>query len=158
MRSALVITVSDRSAAGERDDTSGPTAVRLLEEAGFAVGEPVVVSDEVDEITRALRTAIDEGFALVVTTGGTGLGPRDVTPEATRGVIDREVPGLTEAMRAEGRTKTPMAALSRAIAGTAGRTLILNLPGSPTGVAESLETVLPILHHAVDVLNGPVDH
>ena len=158
MRSALVITVSDRSAAGERDDTSGPTAVQLLEEAGFAVGEPVVVPDEVSAIATVLKAAIAEGVALVVTTGGTGLGPRDVTPEATTSVIDREVPGLTEMMRAAGRAKTPLAALSRAVAGTAGGTLIINLPGRPTGVTESLEAVLEVLPHALDVLAGPTDH
>lgn len=153
-----MITVSDRSSAGERDDDSGPAAVRILSDAGFDASDPVVVADELDDITSALREAIAGGVDLVVTTGGTGLGPRDVTPEATRAVIDREVVGLAETMRAAGREKTPMAALSRAIAGTAGKTLILNLPGSPKGVVESLDAVIEVLPHALDVLAGPTDH
>ena len=122
------------------------------------MNEPVVVADEVSAIVGVLKAALAEGVALVVTTGGTGLALRDVTPEATTSVIDREVPGLTEMMRAAGRAKTPLAALSRAVAGTSGRTLILNLPGSPKGVTESLEAVLEVLPHALDVLAGPTDH
>lgn len=158
MRRALVITVSDRAAAGERADTSGPAAVESLLETGFQVGDPIVVGDDEDDIVEALRTGIDDGYSLIVTTGGTGLSPRDVTPEATRTVIESEVPGLGELMRAEGRAKTPTAVLSRAIAGTAGTTLIVNLPGSPAGVAESLDALSEILGHALDVLAGEEAH
>lgn len=158
MRRALVITVSDRAVAGTREDTSGPAAVQRLRAAGFEVGDPIVVGDNDEEIINELRAGIESRYALVVTTGGTGLGPRDVTPEATRRVIEREVPGLGELMRTEGRTKTPTAVLSRALAGTAGTTLILNLPGSPAGVTESLDALSEVLGHALDVLAGGDAH
>lgn len=155
---AVVITVSDRAAQGERPDASGPRAVEQLETAGFEVAEPVVVADEIDAIVGALRAAVSRGSTLVVTTGGTGLAPRDVTPEATKTVIEREVPGLVEALRAEGRRSTPFAALSRAVAGTTGTSLVVNLPGSPTGVEESLQVLLPLAHHALEVLAGTDPH
>jgi molybdenum cofactor synthesis domain-containing protein len=152
----LVLTASDRSAAGDRPDSSGARVAARLEELGYEV-ERGLVPDEVDRI----RAALVDGAArhrLIVTIGGTGLTPRDVTPQATQAVLDYEVPGIAEAMRAEGRRNTPLAALSRGLAGVRGRTLIVNLPGSPKGALESLEAVVPILPHALETLGGPFDH
>ena len=150
---ALVLTVSDSAAAGQREDLSGPEAKRILETAGFELGEVQIVADERTLIQNHLRMACDrDQVRLVVTTGGTGLSPRDVTPEATTGVLDRDVPGLAELMRAEGLKKTPRAALSRGVVGMRGSTLIVNLPGSVKGVRESLGAVVPILEHAVQVM------
>jgi molybdenum cofactor synthesis domain-containing protein len=155
-RRAIVITASDGVAAGVREDRSGAGVEERLIALGFVV-ERRVVPDERDALESALREAVERA-PLVVTTGGTGLTPRDVTPEATRAVLDYEVPGIAEAMREAGRRSTPMASLSRAIAGVAGRSLIVNLPGSPRGATESLDAIAAILGHALDTLAGPYDH
>jgi molybdenum cofactor synthesis domain-containing protein len=155
-RSAFVLTASDQSAAGTRGDASGAGVAERLESLGFAV-ERAVVADDQAAIEDALRGAAKR-HPLVVTTGGTGLTPRDVTPQATLAVVDYEVPGLAEAIRAEGRRSTPFAALSRAVAGVRGRSLIVNLPGSPKGALESIEAIVPILDHALETLAGPFDH
>jgi cyclic pyranopterin phosphate synthase len=150
-----VITCSTRAAAGERDDASGPAVIAALRDAGFEVApEPVVLPDDEDLIAAALIALADGGARLIVTSGGTGLTPGDRTPAATRRVIDREVPGLAELMRAAGIASTPMAALSRGVVGARGTTLIVNLPGSPRGAIESLTAVLPILRHALEQLAG----
>lgn len=154
---AVVLTVSDRAAAGQLHDESGPAVRRLLEEAGFEVSAIKVLPDVHDLIAKFLATAAVH-HQLVVTTGGTGLGPRDVTPEATRSVLDYEVPGLAELMRAAGARKTPLAALSRSLAGVRGRALIVNLPGSVRGATESLAAIVPVLGHAVQLLSGDTAH
>jgi molybdopterin adenylyltransferase len=158
MSSAHVITVSDGVSARTREDESGRALVRILKSAGFEVSEPTVVPDEQQGIADAIVAAADHGADVVVTTGGTGLGPRDVTPQATSAVIDFEVPGIGEAMRRAGAASTPMAALSRSMAGVRGQTLIINVPGSPRGAAESLEAVLPTLAHAIKLLHGDTKH
>jgi molybdopterin adenylyltransferase len=155
-RSALVITASDGAAAGVRQDESGAKVGARLEALGFAVERRVVADDR-----WAIQGALIDGAAhhpLVISTGGTGLTPRDVTPQATEAVIDYAVPGLAEAMRAAGRATTPLADLSRGVVGVRGRTLIVNLPGSPKGALESLEALVPALDHALDTLAGPYDH
>ncbi|MGH2754950.1 MAG: MogA/MoaB family molybdenum cofactor biosynthesis protein [Actinomycetota bacterium] len=155
---ASVVTVSDGVSAGSRADSSGDLAEGLLTAAGFTMAERTVVADDLDAIATLLETIASSGVDLLVTTGGTGFGPRDVTPEATRRVIEREAPGLAELMRAAGLAHTPMAALSRAIAGIKGTTLILNLPGSPKAVEENLRAVLPVLPHALETLAGRTEH
>ena len=154
---AVVLTCSDRASAGETADESGPAVMRLLEAAGFEVTGVRVLPDVSQLIARFLASAAVH-HELIVTTGGTGLGPRDVTPEATRSVLDYEVPGLAELMRAAGVRKTPMAALSRSLVGVRGRTLIVNLPGSVKGATESLAAITPVLGHAVQVLSGDTAH
>lgn len=154
---AVVLTCSDRASAGETADESGPAVMRLLEAAGFEVTGVRVLPDVSQLIARFLASAAVH-HQLIVTTGGTGLGPRDVTPEATRSVLDYEVPGLAELMRAAGVRKTPMAALSRSLVGVRGRTLIVNLPGSVKGATESLAAITPVLGHAVQVLSGDSAH
>ena len=154
---AVVLTCSDRASAGETPDESGPAVMRLLEAAGFEVTGVSVLPDVSQLIARFLASAAVH-HQLIVTTGGTGLGPRDVTPEATRSVLDYEVPGLAELMRAAGVRKTPMAALSRSLVGVRGRTLIVNLPGSVKGATESLAAITPVLGHAVQVLSGDTAH
>jgi cyclic pyranopterin phosphate synthase len=152
---AVVIVCSTRSAAGERDDASGPQLVAALREAGWDVApDPVVVPDDEQQIASTLATLGDAGHRLILTSGGTGLTPTDVTPAATRRVVEREVPGLAELMRSAGMANTPMAALSRGVVGARGATLIANLPGSPSGASESLAALLPVLRHAVEQLAG----
>jgi len=155
---AVVITVSDSRHAGQNPDQSGPAVASLLRKAGYELAPVTIVPDERDQIGAAIKDAVVAGYALIVTTGGTGLGPRDVTPEATAAVLDFEVPGLAEAMRAAGLQKTPLAALSRAVAGVRGGSLIVNLPGSVRGATESLEAVLPALEHAVRLTRGETSH
>ncbi len=155
-RTAYVLTVSDRGAAGDREDSAGAAVAERLANLGFGV-ERGIVPDE-QGLVEATLVAACERHLLVVTSGGTGLTPRDVTPQATLAVVDYEVPGFSEAMRADGRTKTPMAILSRAVVGVRGRTLIVNLPGSPRGAVDSLASIEPVLEHALATLSGPFDH
>jgi len=155
-RSALDLTVSDRSYAGTRPDASGTRLEERLAELGFVV-ERAVVPDDVPRIASAIAGGAAR-HRLVVTTGGTGLTPRDVTPQATATVLDYEVPGIAEAMRADGRRSTPFAVLSRGLVGVRGGALIVNVPGSPKGAMESLEVLVPILDHALETLAGPFDH
>ena len=153
-RSAVVITVSDRSAAGEREDASGPFAAEALRAAGFACGEVVVIPDGADSVAGALRAAVAGGAQLVVTTGGTGVGPRDRTPEGTAAVLDRELPGIAEELRRRGAAEKPAGMLSRGIAGIAGPALVVNLPGSPAAVASGMPVVLSVAGHVIDQLGG----
>jgi cyclic pyranopterin phosphate synthase len=152
---AIVVTCSNRSAAGERPDASGPALVVALRDAGFDVApEAIVVADDEEAIAGLLARLADAGHRLILTTGGTGLTPTDVTSAATRRVIEREAPGLAELMRAAGLASTPMAALSQGVVGVRGRTLIANLPGSPKGASESLAALLPVLGHALEQIRG----
>ncbi len=151
---AVVVTASNRAAAGVYADRSGQALAAGLRELGFDVDEPVVLPDDRAALAAALREAAASGADVVLTTGGTGCSPTDITPEATRDVIDREAPGLAEAIRAYGAPKVPTAVLSRGIAGLRGQTLIVNLPGSTGGVRDGLAVVTPILRHAVDQIAG----
>jgi molybdenum cofactor biosynthesis protein B len=154
---AGVLTVSDRSFRGERADTSGPLLASLLREVGLEVAEPVVVPDEVEAVQAALRAAAS-AYDLVVTTGGTGLSPRDVTPQATAPLLDREVPGIAEALRQRNAAQVPTSVLSRGLAGTIGATLVVNLPGSTGGVRDGVALLAPVLEHALAQLRGGGDH
>lgn len=148
-----VLTVSDRSSRGERDDRSGPLLRDMAEAQGWQVVRTAIVPDDMEDIRQTLTDWSDSGEVdLILTSGGTGFSPRDQTPEATRSVIEREAPGLAEAMRSAGLRHTPHAMLSRAVAGIRGKTLIINLPGSPKGARESLDVVLPVLGHALALL------
>lgn len=152
-RLAAVLTVSDSVAAGTADDASGPIAVAALEDLGFTVFESAVVADGIDSVASALTRLADE-VLLIVTTGGTGLGPRDLTPEGTRLIIDRQVPGISEAMRWDTFGKIPFGMLSRGVSGLRGSCLIVNMPGSPKAVTEGFEVVGSVLVHAVDLAGG----
>lgn len=160
---AHAITVSDRSSDGRREDTSGRLLVQLLGDAGFEVTGPVVVPDGLDTVAAAVREAVDAGALLVITTGGTGIGPRDLTPEASKTLITRDMPGLAELLRREGCAKTPYAAVSRGMIGVIDHTdrptgtLLVNLPGRPAGVQEGLDVLIPLLGHVLAQLRGS-DH
>jgi molybdenum cofactor synthesis domain-containing protein len=159
MIDAAVLTISDSVSEGTRVDRSGPAVRERLEQLGWRVAVLEVIPDEVAEISRRLATLADGGqVAAIFTTGGTGLALRDVTPEATRTVLEREIPGFGELMRARGRESTPLATLSRALAGTRGRVLIVNLPGSPRGAVESLDAIVELVPHVLDLLRGQTEH
>ena len=151
---AAVITCSNRSAAGERADESGELAGRMLRDAGHDVISQVIVADHVDEIRRAVRVALEQRAALILTTGGTGLTQTDVTPEAVGPLLERAVPGIAEALRSASRAAVATSILSRGVAGTIGPSLVVTLPGSPGGVRDGLELLLPIVEHAVDQIAG----
>ena len=148
-----ILTLSDRSASGERADASGPALAELIRAQNWSVAKQAILPDDESAIRATLIEWADSGEVdVILTTGGTGFAPRDITPEATRAVIERDAPGLAETMRAESLKKTPHAMLSRAVAGIRGHTLIINLPGSPKGALENLQTILPVLPHAVQLL------
>ena len=156
---AVVITVSDACSRGEREDTSGAALVQLLTDLGATIVERKILSDDLDPLAQILMEFGDRADVnLIVTTGGTGLGPRDNTPEATQRVIEREAPGIAEAIRAESLKATPMAMLSRGICGVRSDTLIINLPGSPKAVKETFSVIAPVLSHALDLLAGKTSH
>ena len=155
---ARVVTVSDRSHGGLRHDTSGPQLADALRDLGFAVGDVVVVPDEVEQVQAALRAAVRAGVDVVVTTGGTGFSPRDVTPEATRPLLEREAPGISEALRRTRQDEVPTTVLSRGVAGTIARTFVLNLPGSSGAVRDGVQVLAPVVGHLVAQLRGEGDH
>jgi molybdenum cofactor synthesis domain-containing protein len=159
MIQVAIVTVSDSAVAGTREDRSGPKLRERAEALGWSVTAHELVPDETDRISALLTRLADSGrISVILTTGGTGVALRDVTPEATRAVIEREIPGVAEVMRAEGTKATPLAALSRAVAGVRGRTVIINLPGSPKGAIESLDAIVNLIPHIVDLLEGRTGH
>jgi molybdopterin adenylyltransferase len=159
MIDAAVLTISDSVSQGTRADRSGPAVRERLEQLGWRVALMEVIPDEAPEISRRLSALADAGqVSAIFTTGGTGVALRDVTPEATRAVLEREIPGFGELMRIRGRESTPLAVLSRSIAGTRGRVLIVNLPGSPRGAVESLDAIVELVPHVLDLLRGQTDH
>jgi molybdopterin adenylyltransferase len=159
MINAAVITVSDSVSQGARSDLSGPAVRERLEQMGWLVSVLEVLPDKADLISQRLRTLADGGqLAAIFTTGGTGVAARDVTPEATRAVVEREIPGLGELMRLKGRSSTPLAVLSRGICGTRGKVLIANLPGSPRGAVESLDAIVDLVPHILELLSGRTEH
>jgi molybdenum cofactor synthesis domain-containing protein len=159
MIDAAVLTISDSVSAGTRTDRSGPAVRERLEQLGWRVALMEAIPDEVTEIRQRLATLADGGqVAAIFTTGGTGVALRDVTPEATRAVLEREIPGFGELMRLRGRESTPLAMLSRSVAGTRGRVLIVNLPGSPRGAVESLDAIVELVPHVLDLLRGQTEH
>jgi molybdenum cofactor synthesis domain-containing protein len=156
---AAVLTISDSAYAGTRTDVSGPAVRERLEQLGWSVSASEVLPDEADLIAARLATLADGNqFAAIFTTGGTGVAARDVTPEATRAAIEREIPGIGELMRSHGRRSTPLAALSRALAGIRGQVLIVNLPGSPRGAVESLDGIIDVVPHILQLLRGDTGH
>lgn len=154
MIKCAILTVSDKGSRGEREDRSGQVLREMLPEDGYSVVDYQIVPDEADEIKQKLLEFCERGLELVLTTGGTGVSPRDVTPEATREVIEKEIPGMAEAMRLESMKVTPHAMVSRAVVGYRRETLIVNLPGSPKAARENLQAVLPAIPHAVDKIKG----
>src|SRR5579875_158489 len=157
--SFAVLTISDSSAAGQRTDLSGPAVRDRLEREGWRVSIMDILPDDAPIISERLKALADGGaVSAIFTTGGTGVAPRDVTPEATRAVIDREIPGFAELMRARGLRATPMAVLSRAVAGTRGQVWIVNLPGSPKGAVDSLDAIVEVVPHVLDLLRGHTSH
>ena len=159
MTQAAVLTISDSVCAGNRTDLSGPAVRERLERLGWSVSVLEVLPDEAATIAQRLATLADGNqVSAIFTTGGTGVAARDVTPEATRSVLEREIPGLGELMRERGRSSTPLAVLSRAVAGTRGRVLLVNLPGSPRGAVESLDAIVDVLPHILELLRGQTDH
>jgi molybdopterin adenylyltransferase len=159
MIQAAVLTISDSASAGTRQDISGPAVRERLEQLGWEVSIAEILPDVASEISRRLADLADDGgISAIFTTGGTGLAPRDVTPEATRAVLHREIPGFSELMRLKGRDHTPLAVLSRSIAGTRGKVLIVNLPGSPKGAVQSLDAIVELVPHVLELLRGRTEH
>src|SRR5664279_4435453 len=159
MINAAVLTISDSVSSGTRVDHSGPAVRERLEQLGWSVAVMEAIPDVISEISERLATLSDGGqVSAIFTTGGTGVAPRDVTPEATRAVLDREIPGMAELMRARGREATPLAALSRSVAGTRGLVLLVNLPGSPKGAVESLDAIVELAPHVLELLRGQSEH